>query len=413
VIFMTELGKHIKTQKGFAFKNKWYSDSGAQIVKVSDFTKDSVDSSNLTFIPKEIAKDYQRYILRQGDVVIQTVGSWPSNPKSVVGKVIRVPGSVSGSLLNQNAVRLDPSNDLDKSYMFYLLKWKSFKNYIIGCAQGSASQASITLDDIRKFSFNLPPISTQRKIAVILSAYDDLIENNTRRIQILEEIAQAVYREWFVYFRFPGHEGVRMVETPLGLIPEGWEVADLGDIVSYLNRGISPKYDEKSDLIVINQRCIRDNKINLEPARRHSTNYSTEKAVKFGDVLINSTGIGTLGRVAQVYQDLENHTIDSHVTFARPNNRVLIDYFGACLLGLQSYFDHMGTGATGQTELSRQSIASAKILLPPMPLQTEYGLNVASMRKASINYQERNAVLRQTRDLLLPKLVSGEVAVPK
>ena len=84
--------------------------------------------------------------------------------------------------------------------------------------------------NLTKLQVKLPPLPTQQKIAAILSAYDDLIENNTRRIKILEEMAQAIYREWFVNFRFPGHEGVRMVESELGLVPEGWEVRKLGEV---------------------------------------------------------------------------------------------------------------------------------------------------------------------------------------
>ena len=88
-----------------------------------------------------------------------------------------------------------------------------------------------TCSDIRALPLpNLPPLPIQRKIAAILSAYDDLIEVNTRRIAILEEMARGLYREWFVRFRFPGHEGVRMVESAVGLVPEGWEVKALGDI---------------------------------------------------------------------------------------------------------------------------------------------------------------------------------------
>ena len=204
-----KLGDHIQTQKGYAFKSKWYTDCGTAIVKVSDFTKDSIDTSSLTKIPIEIAHEYGRYQLKSGDVIIQTVGSWPSNPQSVVGKVIRVPSKAENTLLNQNAVRIDPDDKIDGRYLFYLLKDDRFKDYIIGCARGAASQAGITLEAIRNFKFDLPPFETQRKISAVLSAYDDLIENNTRRIAILEEMAQALYREWFVHFRFPGHEDVQ------------------------------------------------------------------------------------------------------------------------------------------------------------------------------------------------------------
>jgi type I restriction enzyme S subunit len=167
------LGDLIDTQKGFAFKSTWYCDTGRPIVKVSDFTQNSVDASSLTKVPDEIAEKYLRYELRERDVVIQTVGSWPTNPASVVGKCIRVPRTAHKALLNQNSVRLSPGNEVEKRYLYYCLRSSQFSNYIVGTAQGAASQAAITLDAIRTYALSLPPLPTQRKIAAILSAYDD------------------------------------------------------------------------------------------------------------------------------------------------------------------------------------------------------------------------------------------------
>lgn len=135
------------------------------------------------------------------------------------------------------------------------------------------------------------------------------------------------------------------------------------------------------------------------------------KLVRFGDVLINSTGIGTLGRVAQVYQDVPNCTVDSHVSIVRPNASVGSDYFGMTLLTLQAHFDHLGQGATGQTELARDRIAETEIRVPPNALQEQFGIMVGPMRQAINVHLARNANLRATRDLLLPKLISGEVDV--
>ncbi|MBW4608208.1 MAG: restriction endonuclease subunit S [Hassallia sp. WJT32-NPBG1] len=274
-----------------------------------------------------------------------------------------------------------------------------------------ATQDNLSVDKLLSFDILTPPLPTQKKIAAILSAYDNLIENNTRRIKILEEMAQTLYHEWFVKFRFPGHKHTKMVDSELGLIPEGWEVVSIRDVSVYMNRGIAPKYDEQSESIVINQKCIRDNRINLELARRHSKKVPEEKFLQFGDILINSTGIGTLGRVAQVYQKISDCTVDSHVSIVRPADCVNIDYFGFALIQLQPYFDHMGVGSTGQTELSRQSIGDTNFLLPPKNLQETFSQAVSPMRHAMIGMFAKNSKLRQTRDLLLPKLISGEIDV--
>jgi type I restriction enzyme S subunit len=152
----SKLGDLVETQKGFAFKSGWYCNKGRPIVKVSDFTQNSVDPFNLVCISEIIAADYLKYELDTDDVVVQTVGSWPSNPASVVGKCVRVPSSIAGALLNQNAVKLSPRDGLDRRFLFYLLRSNDFKTYIIGTAQGAASQAAITLEAIRGYAFERP-----------------------------------------------------------------------------------------------------------------------------------------------------------------------------------------------------------------------------------------------------------------
>jgi type I restriction enzyme S subunit len=403
------LGDLVETLKGYAFKSSWYCGEGRPIVKVSDFTMDSVDATALVCIPEETAVGYLRYELQTGDVVVQTVGSWPTNPASVVGKCVRVPLNVAGALLNQNAVKLTPANGFDKMFLFYLLRNEDFKTYIFGTAQGAASQAAITLEAIRGYEFDLPPLPIQRRIASVLSAYDELIENNQRRIKILESMARALYREWFVHFRFPGYESVPRVASPLGEIPQGWEVRKLGEISSYINRGITPRYEEGGGSVVINQKCVRDQRLSLEPARRQAKPIPSDKQVCFGDVLINSTGVGTLGRVAQVYENLENCTVDTHVTIARAASNTDLDFYGCCLLNHQETFERLGIGATGQTELGRAAIAEIELVVPPTDVQRQFGVAVKGMRLAAITYGKQIQNLRRTRDLLLPRLLSGQV----
>jgi len=224
-------------------------------------------------------------------------------------------------------------------------------------------------------------------------------------------MARALYREWFVHFRFPGHESVPLVPSPLGEIPQGWEVKKLGEVSSYINRGITPRYDEGGGSVVINQKCVRDQRLSLEPARRQSKPIPSDKQVCFGDVLINSTGVGTLGRVAQVYENLENCTVDTHVTIVRAASNTDLDFYGCCLLSHQEAFERLGIGATGQTELGRAAIAEIEMVAPPTDVQRQFGLAVKGMRSAAINYGKQIQNLRRTRDLLLPRLLSGQIDV--
>src|SRR5919202_2661433 len=174
---VTSIGNHINTQKGYAFKSSWYQEQGRKIVKVSDFTDDSIDISKLVSISEEIAGQYKKHELKANDIIIQTVGSWASNPQSVVGKVIRVPNIAAKTLLNQNAEKIIPKESINQSFLFYSIKNERFKSYIIGCAQGAASQASITLDAIREFKILLPPSSFLDFLVDFVSPMWKLINN--------------------------------------------------------------------------------------------------------------------------------------------------------------------------------------------------------------------------------------------
>lgn len=309
---------------------------------------------------------------------------------------------------NQDLKALKCAPCLDDQFLFYWLKSMTYD--ILGIADEAAHGTKrLQTDRLQKLEIGVPPKRVQTGIVSVLSAYDDLIENNTRRIKILEQMAQMLYRDWFVNFRFPGHEKVRMVESELGPIPRGWSVSSLRDVTSFIGRGISPKYDESSDGWVINQKCIRGRRLSLAPARRQSKPVPSEKAVREGDILVNSTGVGTLGRVAQVHQDIGNFTVDSHVTIVRPTQYP--DYLGEVAHQLEPHFESMGVGSTGQTELGRERIAGTFFVCPPESLQAAFSEHAAPLHQLTVCLSGRNDNLRTTRDLLLPKLVSGEIPV--
>lgn len=305
-------------------------------------------------------------------------------------------------------VRPRDTNVLSTKFLYYALRVKlsELRSFSTG-----AATKFLTLAILNETEIQAPPLPVQQRISGILSAYDELIENNQRRTRILEAMAHALYREWFVHFRFPEHENHARVVSPLGQIPRGWELKRLGDISSYINRGITPRYDEKGDTLVINQKCVRDQRLSLEPSRKQSKAIPSEKQVCFGDVLINSTGVGTLGRVAQVYETLENCTVDTHVTIARASHDIDLDFYGCCLLSLQETFQRLGIGATGQTELSRAAISDIELVVPPAKLQRKFGEAVRGMRLAAMAYGKQIQNLRRTRDLLLPRLLSGQIAL--
>ena len=397
----TTLGNHISTLKGFAFKSKWYCAAGTPIVRVSDFSDDAVDTASLTYIPEEMAIEYERYRLTTGDVVIQTVGSWPNNPQSVVGKAIRVPSEASGALLNQNAVRIDPTEDLDKTFLFYLLRNNLFKNYIVGCAQGAASQASITLEAIRNFSFELPPLPIQRKIADVLSAYDDLIEINSRRIRVLEAMAQSVYREWF------GNVDAKS-------LPKGWEMKSLGDFGKVVTGKTPSKeiddYWNSRDVPFIRTPDMHNQFFCVE-----ITDYVSEKGAlsqknKFippNSLLMNCIGANAGSVTITSIISQTNQQINSIVLHDLSDLEFL--YFA--LSDLRDTVRLYGSTGATMINLSMGKFLELQVLTPAKELRTEYHDIASPMFEHIKNLQQKNAYLRRTRELLLPRLVSGEVGV--
>jgi type I restriction enzyme S subunit len=270
----------------------------------------------------------------------------------------------------------------------------------------------LNMADIRAFPVSpLPPPSAQGRIAAVLSAFDELIEINERRIELLEDFARSLYREWFVYFRFPGHEDVEFVDSELDKIPEGWCVSRINNVTSNISRGIAPKYADDGRWMVLNQRCIRNQRVTFSLTRRHEGSVSDVKQLKFGDVLINSTGVGTLGRVGMLLEETRRTTVDSHVTIVRPASPDLHPWFGLHLLCREPAFQAMGTGSTGQTELGRAAVGELPILVPPIAVLRAFGDVAWPLLRPMSTLLRCCDLLAATRDLLLPRLVSGKLDI--
>lgn len=300
-------------------------------------------------------------------------------------------------------------------------------------------------------------VKEQSQIAYILSALDDKIDLNRRINQTLEAMAQAIFKSWFVDFDpvkakiaaiEQGEDPLRaamraisgktdaeldqmprehqdqlaataalfpdaMEESELGEIPKGWGIKKLGAVTDYLNRGISPKYLEDGGVLVLNQKCIRDFRVDESKGRRHdpSQRKIDGRTLEVGDVLVNSTGVGTLGRVAQVLHLSEPTIVDSHVTVVRAGGEINCSYLGCYINWMQPDIEAMGEGSTGQTELSRLKLAELSMLTPHKDVLKAFDALILPL-KAQISAKEReSAKLAELRDTLLPKLLSGELPV--
>lgn len=324
-----------------------------------------------------------------------------------LAKEFRISLAQRAMAFNQDVKALIPKAGIDARFIFYSLSANA--NAIRDLATEAAhGTKKLEMDRLENYVLHVPDdIETQQIAASAAHAYDDLIATNQRRIALLEDAARRIYREWFVHLRFPGHESVPVEDR----VPKGWRKTPIAEQTSFLNLGIAPKYDDTAMSRVINQKCIRGGRISMEPARRQSKDVKSDRLVQIGDVLINSTGAGTLGRVAQVRTPVENCTVDTHVTIVRPIHADSSSYFGQALSNLEPVFSEMGKGATNQLELSRSDIGMVEIWQPPQHLQIEFHRLVGPMLEQAAQLNVANLSLEKARDLLLPKLMSGQLDV--
>ncbi|WP_148705509.1 restriction endonuclease subunit S [Methanosarcina siciliae] len=348
--------------------------------------------------------------MKPKDVIIQTVGSWPNNPNSVVGKTVRVPFNLSGALLNQNSVKVIPKDSLDDGFLFYLLRSNFFKEYIINTAQGAANQASITLDSIKRFTFWLPDLPIQHKISIILSNYDDLIENNTRRIEILEQMAKLIYEEWFVKFRFPGHENVKMVPSELGEIPEGWEVRKL-EIIANVNESSIKYGGAPQEINYIDISSVTTGKIDeIKSIAFADAPSRARRIVKHGDI-IWSTVRPNRKSFAMILNPLPN--LIASTGFAVITAKKIPYTYLYHALTTDDFVGYLTNNATGAAypAVKTNDFNNANILVPPEDYLHQFHNIVSNIFNLKQNLLDKNQNLRKTRDLLLPKLISGEIDV--
>lgn len=383
------LGKFITPKKGFAFKSSKYVASGVPIVRVSNFTNDSISNDDLKYYPLEEKVNFGEFELCEKDVIIQTVGSWQNNPASVVGKVVRVPYYLDGALLNQNAVKLIPKNSIDNNYLFYRLKTDAFKGHVLGEARGAANQASITLDTIKSFEFLIPDKKKQIKIGNILSTYDELIENNQKQVKLLEEAAQRLYKEWFVNLRFPGYEKTPIIDG----VPEGWSKGCVGDIAVF-KRG---KTITKTQIIEGNVPVVAGG---IEPAYYHN------KANTIAPVITVSASGANAGFTKLYY----NNVFASDCSFADAKTTSCLYYIYAFLKDNKLNIDALQKGSA-QPHVYAKDINAMELIIPCKQLILDYCYCVSGIFSKIKILLDQIKKLTEARDRILPKLMSGKIEV--
>jgi type I restriction enzyme S subunit len=274
-------------------------------------------------------------------------------------------------------------------------------------AQGAAQQ-NLNQELIRQFSISLPPLPVQRRIAGTLLAYDELIENSQRRIQILESMARSLHREWFVHFRFPGHEKLPRIASPHGEIPKGWEVKKLADVAE-VNRAQINARSAPKELYYIDISSVSPGQIDSITTYAFSDAPGrARRIVQHGDVLWSCVRPNRRSHAQVMHPEANTIASTGFAVLTATKVPFTFLYFATTTDDFVAYLANSATGAA-YPAVTAAAFEKAKLLIPPMPLLNKFGDATVPMAEQIHTLQRRIQNLRRTRDLLLPRLLSGQV----
>ena len=343
-------------------------------IKARDIRGGKIRQDQFQYLTEETQKIVKKYIVETNDVCITIVAN--------IGDVGIVPEALNKVNLTENAVRLTKiRKDVSPQYLTHLLSAKFFKEHMELLASGAA-QSKLGIYKIEKIKVQLPDYKTQHRIASILSAYDDLIEVNNQRIKLLEETARELYKEWFVRMRFPRYKEAKFVKG----MPEGWDVKKLGDVIE-LAYGKELKAEDRKDgeYIVYGSSGI---------VGTHDSFIAKAPGIVIGRK-------GNVGSVFWVTKDF--YPIDT-AFYVKTKISLYYTYFNL----QQQHFIEADAAVPG---LSRNQAYSLFILIPDKSVIKEFDKIIKPIFEMVSNLDEQNTQLRQIRDRLLPRLISGKLEV--
>lgn len=378
--------------------------SGINFIKAESITDDSrFIPSKFEHIDIETNNALKRSIIQENDILYSIAG--------VIGRPALVNGEILPANTNQALAIIRPNLDkVEPKYLFYLLSSKMQRRSANNLVAQSA-QPNINLEQVSNFEFQVPILEEQKRIAEILSAFDEKIENNNRIIKTLEEMAQTIFKEWFVKFRFPGHKKTEFVDSELGEIPKEWEVKKILDIARVVLGGTPSRNNPlywNGKIPWINSGEVNNLRV-IEPSE-----YITEAGLKksnaslmpAGTTLIAITG-ATLGQVSLL--EIKACANQSVVGIYDPKGYMNEFLYLYIQTNIQEIISHATGGA--QQHINKRVIEDFKILLPNEKVLFGFQMVVQPIFQRLSNLVFENQKLAAMRDLLLPRLMIGEIRV--
>ncbi|EJG1814783.1 restriction endonuclease subunit S [Vibrio parahaemolyticus] len=393
---------------------KW-SEEGMIVIRNFNIKNGELDLSSPSYT------DHGSYLERNkratpepGDIIITR--------EAPMGEVCMIPDGVECCLGQRMVLLKVDEQKVSNQYLLFALQSEFVQKQISKSDRTGSTVSNLCIPDLKEIE--VPIFENSKAIADVLKAITSKIRVNNLINSELEAMAKTLYDYWFVQFDFPDANGKpykasggKMVynDTLKREIPQDWKVNKLVEITSLIRRGISPKYTEESGTQVLNQKCIRNQKISFEDSRRHQAimDDNDERLLKPFDVLVNSTGVGTLGRVAYVKRLAEKKTtVDSHVSIVRANpDKVCPRYLAWKLMRYQPVIEAAANGSTGQVELSKSFLEDLDVIIPSGSVAKKFSEFVEPIAISVAKRESENEQLISLRDWLLPMLMNGQVTV--
>jgi type I restriction enzyme S subunit len=393
-------------QEGPGLRNWQWADDGMKVINGTNILLDgSIDLSNTnkSIAQAEFEAHYRHFAIDEGDIVLSSSGT--------LGKVGRIRADHLPLMMNTSVIRFrtkDPSV-LDNGYLFAFLRSPQFQALIRAFAVGGVQQ-NFGPSHLKQIEMPVPPLRDQRRIADILSAFDDLIENNQRRMALSQEAARQLYREWFVRLRFPGHEHIRISNG----VPEGWERQALAELCESIDYG----YTASAAPEAVGPRFLRITDIVPDVIDWTSVPFcpiEEDRLAKFrlveGDIVIARTG-ATVGFAKRIHKRHPEAVFASYLIRIRLKpeiDNLMVGVFVES--GDYKSYVRSRVGGAAQPNANAKVLTAAATLVPPPSLQRVFREFVEPLTDQLEILQLQNKQLRAARELLLPRLMSGEIAV--
>ena len=370
-----------------------YKSEGISLIRSMNVYDFAFINDGLAFIDDAQANKLKGVTVKANDILINITGA-------SVGRCCIVPNAVLPACVNQHVaiirLKLDVANP---AFVLNAINSPYYKDVILNRSTTGATREALTKEDLSQFKVPLPPLPIQRKIAAILSAYDDLIENNTRRITLIEQMAEEVYREWFVRLRFPGHESVPVYQG----VPEGWEPTILGEIAN-ISMGQSPSselYNAVGIGLPFHQGV---GTYGARFPRKEIFCTEEKRKAKRGDILFSVRA--PVGRLNIANDDL----IIGRGLAAINHKQGFNSYLFYLLNHTFSSEDLIGNGSIFNS-VGKDELSSVKVLMPKLATVKRFDALSGKMDTQIENLYGQSERLKRTRNMLIPRLLSGKLAV--